>query len=154
MGGKRKPQIRKCNGKAAKGANKMAVKGKVAKKKGVAKYPESQIELSPIGTKISRLTMDEISGATIDTWPQDGNSIGASTASAETDMVPLDKVEAMIQNDIAENGDGGDSDTGGDGYSIMEDFMEARRDFEINRLKSDFNEIETNVLDDTANCTM
>ena len=32
--------------------------------------------------------------------------------------------------------------------------MEARRDVEIDRLRSDFNEIETNVLDDTENCTM
>ena len=32
--------------------------------------------------------------------------------------------------------------------------MEARRDVEIDRLTSDFNDIETNVLDDTKNCTM
>ena len=136
MGGKRKPQIRKCNGKAEKGAKKMAVKGKVAKKKGVAKYPASQIALLLKGTQIS-----EISGATIDTWPQDGDSVGATTSTNETDTVPLDKVKAMIHNDIAENGDGGDSDAGGDEYNIMEDFMEARRDVEIDRLTSDFNVI-------------
>ena len=79
--------------------------------------------------------MYEISGATIDTWPRDGNSVGATTATGdrigvttdtgnsigattatdETDTVPLDKVEAMIQNDIAENGDDGEFDAGGDG---------------------------------------
>ena len=32
--------------------------------------------------------------------------------------------------------------------------MEARRDVDIDRLTSDFNEIETNVLDDTENCTI
>ena len=32
--------------------------------------------------------------------------------------------------------------------------MEARRDVEIDRLTSDFNDIETNVLDDTKNFTM
>ena len=32
--------------------------------------------------------------------------------------------------------------------------MKARRDVEIDWLTSDFNEIETNVLDDTKNCTM
>ena len=74
--------------------------------------------------------MSEISGATIDTWPQDGDrvgtntstddSIGATTATDETDTVTLDKVEAIIQNDIADNGNGGDSDAGGDGYNIME----------------------------------
>ena len=32
--------------------------------------------------------------------------------------------------------------------------MEARHDVEIDRLTSDFNDIETNVLDDTKNCTM
>ena len=149
MGGKRKPQIRKCYGKASKGAKKMAVKGKVAKKKGVTKYPASQIALSPAVTQMS-----EISGATIDTWPQDGDSVGATTATDDTDTVPLDKVEEMIQNDIAENSDGGDSDAGGYGYNIMEDFMEARRNVEIDWLTSDFNEIETNVLDDTENCTM
>ena len=74
----------------------MAVKGKVAKKKEAAKYPEYQIALSPAGTQMS-----EISGATIDTWPQYGDSVGATTATDETDMVPPDKVEAMIQNDIA-----------------------------------------------------
>ena len=130
----------------------MAVKVSVAKKKGVTKYPASQIALSPAGTQIS-----EISGATIDTWPQDGNSIGmatatddsigANTATNETDTVLLDKVEAMIQNNIAENGDGDDYDAGGDGYNIMKDFMEDRRDVEIDRLNGDFNEIETNVLD-------
>ena len=88
----------------------MAVKGKVAKKKGVAKYPASQIALSPAGTQMS-----EISGVTIDTWPQDSDSIGVSTATAEMATVPLDKVEAMIQNDISENGNGGKSDAGGDG---------------------------------------
>ena len=77
-----------------------------------------------------------------------------STATAKRDTVPLDKAEAMIHNDTTENGDGGNSDAGGDGYNIMEDFMEARRDVEIDRLTSDFNEIETNVLDDTKNCTM
>ena len=109
MGGKRKPQISKCNSKAAKGANKMAVKGKVSKKKGVAKYPASQITLSPAGTQMS-----EISGATIDTWPQDGDSVGASTATAKTDTVTLDKVEAMIHNYITENGNGDDSGAGGE----------------------------------------
>ena len=108
--------------------------------------------------------MSEISGANIDTCPQDGDSvgattatddsIGATTATNETDMVPLDKVEAMIQNDIAENRDGGDSNAGGDECNIMEDFMEARRDVEIDGLTSYFNEIEKNVLDDTKNCTM
>ena len=154
MGGKRKPQIRNSNGKAEKGAKKKAVKGKVDKKKGVKKYPESQIALSPAGTKMSGLTMDEISGATIDTRPQDGDSVGASTATAETDTVPLEKVETMIHNDIAENGNGDDYDAGGDGYNIMEDFMAARHNVEIDRLTSDFNDIETNVLDDTKNCTM
>ena len=127
----------------------MAVKGEVVKKKGVSKYPASQITLSPAATK-----MYEISGATIDTWPQDGNSVGATTATDKTDTVPLDKVKAMIQNDIAENGDGGNSDAGGYGYNIMEDIMEARREVDINRLTSDFNEIKTNVLDSTQNCTM
>ena len=118
MGGKRKSQTRNCNGKAEKGAKKMAVKGRLSKKKGVTKYPASQIALSPAGTQIS-----EIYGAAIDTWPQDGNSvgattstdnsIGATTATDETDTVPLEKVEAMIQNGIAENGDGGNSDAGG-----------------------------------------
>ena len=79
MGGKRKPQIRKCNGKAAKGAKKMAVKGRVAKKKGVTKYPASQIALSPAGTQMS-----ETSGATIDTWPQDGDSVGVTTATDDS----------------------------------------------------------------------
>ena len=95
---------------------------------------------------MSGLTMDEISGATIDTRPQYGDSVGASTATAKTDTVPLEKVETMIQNDIAENGNGGDSDAGGYGHNIVEDFMEARRDVEIDRVTSDFNEIETNVL--------
>ena len=60
----------------------------------------------------------------------------------------------MIQNDIAENGNVGDSNAGGDGYNIMEDFMEDRRNVDIDRPNGDFNEIETNVLDDTGNCTM
>ena len=98
--------------------------------------------------------MSEISGATIDTWSQDGDSVGTATATDKADTVPLEKVEAMIQNDIAENGDGGDSDAGGDRYNNMEDFMEARRNVEIDRLTSDFNDIETNVLDNTKNCTM
>ena len=84
----------------------MAVKGRVSKKKGVTKYPASQIALLPTGTQMS-----EISVATIYAWPQDGNSvgattatddsIGATTATDEKDMVPLDKVETMIQNNIA-----------------------------------------------------
>ena len=63
-------------------------------------------------------------GAIIDTWPKDGNiggatmatkdSISATMYTDETDTVPLDRVKAMIQNDISENGDGGDSDAGGD----------------------------------------
>ena len=154
MEGKRKPHIRNSKGKAAKGSNKKAGKGKVDKEKGVAKYPASQIALSPAGTEMSGLTMDEISRATFETRSQDGDIVGASMATAKTDTVPLDKVEAMIHNDIAENGDGDDSDAGGDGYNIMEEFMEARRNVEINRLTSDFNEIETNVLDETDNCTM
>ena len=128
----------KSNGKSAKGVKKNSVKGKVSKKKGVEKYPASQISLSPAGTKMFGLTMDEISGATIDKWPQYGDSVGASTATAETDTVPLDKVEAMIQNNIAENGNGGESDAGGDGYNIIKDFMEARRDVDIDRLTSYF----------------
>ena len=32
--------------------------------------------------------------------------------------------------------------------------MKARRDVEIDWLTSDFNEIKTNVLDDTKNCTL
>ena len=83
MEGKRKPHIRNCNGKAEKGANKMEVKGKVAKKKGVAKYPASQIALLPTSTQMSK-----IFGATIDTWPQDGDSVGATTATNEMEWLP------------------------------------------------------------------
>ena len=41
-------------------------------------------------------------------------------------MVTLEKVEAMIQNDIAENGDDGYSDAGGYGYNIMEEECQRR----------------------------
>ena len=63
--------------------------------------------------------MDEISWANFETRTQDGDSVGASMATAKIDTVPLDKVEAMIQNYITENGDDGDSDAGGDGYNII-----------------------------------
>ena len=69
----------------------MAVEVRVAKTNEVTKYLASQIALSPAGTQMS-----EISGAKIDTCPQDGDSIGATTATNETDTVPWDKVEEMI----------------------------------------------------------
>ena len=78
MVGKIKPHIRKYNGKAEKGANKMEVKGKVAKKKGVAKYPASQIALSPAGTQISGLTMDEISGRPLIHGPKMATALACS----------------------------------------------------------------------------
>ena len=59
MGGKRKPQIRKSKGKSAKWAKKKSGKGKVSKKKGVAKYPASKIALLPAGTQMYGLTMDK-----------------------------------------------------------------------------------------------
>ena len=78
----------------------------------------------------------------------DGQTV---TSIDTTGTVDTAAVAGLTRADLAETGDGGDSDEEGDGFHLQNDMQENANETAIDKRTSDYREIEETVLDSEEN---
>ena len=103
--------------------------------------PALEVNVSPLGARMSVLS-PMTKGGSIAT-----STAGSYSTAIESIIETNEQIETMIQADLEEVGDGGDSDEEGDGFHISNDLARPAMDSASEQLMNDRGEIENNVMD-------